>query len=216
MLTVIIIVSPSKEMTDQPQKSQRLPQLIEYAKEFSTDEELTEDTELYQALNLYHGLQFRYLKDGLSEEDFIFLDDHLRILSARYGVVKPLDGIRHYRKDFTTKGLYKLWKDTIYNTLTKENQLILNLASKEYSKTITRYTTDNDRLITVDFYERTGDGELKKHSTISKKGRGQLVNYITRHRITDPESIKSFDDMDYQFSQDESEEFNWIFIRPKD
>lgn len=216
MLTVIIIVSPSKEMTDQPQKSQRLPQLIEYAKEFSTDEELTEDTELYQALNLYHGLQFRYLKDGLSEEDFIFLDDHLRILSARYGVVKPLDGIRHYRKDFTTKGLYKLWEDTIYNTLTKENQLILNLASKEYSKTITRYTTDNDRLITVDFYERTGDGELKKHSTISKKGRGQLVNYITRHRITDPESIKSFDDMDYQFSQDESEEFNWIFIRPKD
>lgn len=216
MLTVIIIVSPSKEMTDQPQKSQRLPQLIEYAKEFSTDEELTEDTELYQALNLYHGLQFRYLKDGLSEEDFIFLDDHLRILSARYGVVKPLDGIRHYRKDFTTKGLYKLWKDTIYNSLTKENQLILNLASKEYSKTITRYTTDNDRLITVDFYERTGDGELKKHSTISKKGRGQLVNYITRHRITDPESIKSFDDMDYQFSQDESEEFNWIFIRPKD
>src|SRR5699024_9269485 len=152
MLTVIIIVSPSKEMTDQPQKSQRLPQLIEYAKEFSTDEELTEDTELYQALNLYHGLQFRYLKDGLSEEDFIFLDDHLRILSARYGVVKPLDGIRHYRKDFTTKGLYKLWEDTIYNTLTKENQLILNLASKEYSKTITRYTTDNDRLITVDFY----------------------------------------------------------------
>ena len=216
MLTVIIIISPSKEMTDQPQKAQRQPELIQYAKEFSTDEELTEDTDFYQAVHLYHGLQFRYLKDGLSQEDFTFLDGYLRILSARYGVSKPLDGIRHYRKDFTTKGLYKLWGDKIYQALAKERQVILNLASNEYSKTITRYATEVDRIITVDFFEQTAEGELKKHASISKKGRGQLVNYIAKRRITAIEDVKDFDDLDYQFTKEQSNELNWVFIRPKD
>lgn len=216
MLTLRIIISPSKEMTDQPQKSERKPELIQYAEEFSTDEELTEDTELYQAINLYHGLQFRYLKDGLSEEDINFLDDSLRILSARYGVVKPLDGIRHYRKDFTTKGLYKLWGDEIYQVLAKENRVILNLASNEYSKTVTRYATNKDCIITVDFFEQTLEGELKKHASISKKGRGQLVNYIARNRITIIESIKNFNDLGYQFSKEQSDDLNWVFIRQKD
>lgn len=203
-------------MTDQPQKSQRQPELIHYAEEFSTNKELTEDAELYQAIDLYHGLQFRYLKDGLSKVDFNFLDGYLRILSARYGVVKPLDGIRHYRKDFTTKGLYKLWGDEIYQVLAKENQFILNLASNEYSKTITRYATNEDRIITVDFFERNEEAELKKHASISKKGRGQLVNYIARNRITIIESIKNFNDLGYQFSNEQSDDWNWVFIRPKD
>lgn len=203
-------------MTDQPQTAERQPVLIQYAEEFSTNEELTEDIEYYQAINLYHGLQFRYLKDGLSEEDVNFLDDSLRILSARYGVIKPLDGIRHYRKDFTTKGLYKLWGEKIYQVLTKENQLILNLASNEYSKTITRYATVKDRILTVDFFEQTAEGELKKHASISKKGRGQLVNYIARNRITTIEDLKDFDDLGYQFNKEQSDDLNWVFIRPKD
>ena len=194
----------------------RLPELIHYAEEFSTHEELTEDTECYQAIHLYNGLQFRYLKDGLTNEDFNFLDDLLRILSARYGIIKPLDGIRHYRKDFTTKGLYKLWGDKIYQALIKESQLILNLASDEYSKTITRYTTAEDKIITVHFFEQTPDGDVKKHASISKKGRGQLVNYIARNRVTDIDEVKKFDDLGYQFNEKQSDELNWVFIRPKD
>lgn len=203
-------------MTDQPQTSQRQPELIHYAEKFNTDEELTDDTECYQAIHLYNGLQFRYLKDGLTNEDFNFLDDSLRILSARYGIIKPLDGIRHYRKDFTTKGLYKLWGDKIYQALIKESQLILNLASDEYSKTITRYTTAEDKIITVHFFEQTLDGDLKKHASISKKGRGQLVNYIARNRVTDMDEVKKFDDLGYQFNEKQSDELNWVFIRPKD
>ena len=203
-------------MTDQPQTSQRQPELIHYAEEFSTHEELTEDTECYQAIQLYHGLQFRYLKNGLTDEDYHFLDDSLRILSARYGIIKPLDGIRHYRKDFTTKGLYKLWGDKIYHALTNESQLILNLASDEYSKTITRYTTAEDKMITVHFFEQTPDGDVKKHASISKKGRGQLVNYIARNRVTDIDEVKKFDDLGYQFNEKQSDELNWVFIRPKD
>ena len=203
-------------MTDQPQTSQRQPELIHYAEKFNTDEELTDDTECYQAIHLYNGLQFRYLKDGLTNEDFNFLDDSLRILSARYGIIKPLDGIRHYRKDFTTNGLYKLWGDKIYKALLSESQLILNLASDEYSKTITRYTTAEDKMITVHFFEQTPDGDVKKHASISKKGRGQLVNYIARNRVTDIDEVKKFDDLGYQFNEEQSDELNWVFIRPKD
>lgn len=210
-----IIISPSKEMTEETKKADRLPQLLDFATEFSSGDEWTEDTTLYQAIDLYNGLQFRYLKDNLSEEDFHFLDTHLRILSAMYGVVKPFDGIRRYRKDFKTKGLYKLWGDTLYRTLTQEDRLILNLASNEFSKTITRYATEEDTIINVGFMEETTDGKLKKHASISKKGRGQLVNYIARNRLTDFESVKAFDDMGYAFSEEKSDELNWVFIRPK-
>ena len=216
MVHVRIIISPSKEMTDSPQTAKRDPVLIQYAEKFNTDEELTDDMECYQAIHLYNGLQFRYLKDGLTNKDFNFLDDSLRILSARYGIIKPLDGIRHYRKDFTTKGLYKLWGDKIYHALTNESQLILNLASDEYSKTITRYTTAEDKMITVHFFEQTPEGNLKKHASISKKGRGQLVNYLARNRVTDIDEVKKFDDLGYQFNEKQSDELNWVFIRPKD
>lgn len=211
-----IIISPSKEMTVQPQQAQRPPHFTAYAKRLRTGEELTDDTGLYRAIDLYNGLQFRYLRTGLSEADLAFLDDHLRILSAAYGVVKPFDGIRHYRKDFQTKGLYKAWGDKIYQSLIQENRPILNLASDEFSRTVTRYATSEDTIISVTFYEEDKDAALKKHASISKKGRGQMVNYIARNRIRDVEPLKNFDDLGYRFSHDKSDESHWVFIRPKD
>ncbi|MGP6145827.1 YaaA family protein [Jeotgalibaca sp. A122] len=211
-----IIISPSKEMSKEPPISNRLPEFIDFAKEFSTGEELTEDLNRYQAIHLYNGLQFRYLREGLSEDDFLFLDDYLRVISAQYGVVKPMDGIRHYRRDFTSKGLYKAWGDKIYQSLTKESSLVLNLASEEFGKTITRYATPKDRIVTVSFFEKDENGKLKKHASISKKGRGQLVNFIARHRITDSDFVKGFDDMGYQYNETNSDASKWVFIRPKD
>lgn len=210
-----ILISPSKEMTQEPPQAQRRPELIEVAKRISTGEELTADLGLYRAIDLYNGLQFRYLRTGLVEDDFAFLDGCLRILSAEYGVVRPFDGIRRYRQDFKTKGLYKAWGDTVYQAITRTDSPILNLASDEFSQTITRYATEEDRIIHVAFYERDGE-VLKKHSTISKKGRGQMVNYIARNRITDLDSVRGFDDLGYQFSGEHSKECQWVFIRTKD
>lgn len=210
-----MIISPSKEMTEQPQTSDRRPELIELTQQISNGTELTEDSHLYRAIELYNGLQFRYLREGLSEEDLTFLDDSLRILSATYGVVKPFDGIRRYRQDFKTKGLYKAWDHHIYQQLTQESRLILNLASDEFSKTVTRYAQANDCLVHVNFFEKDEDGTIKKHSTISKKGRGQLVNYIARNRLTDILSVRDFDDMGYHLCEEQSDELNWVFIRPK-
>lgn len=184
-----IIISPSKEMT-------------------ATDSQ-------HQAIHLYNGLQFRYLRENLENEDFLFLNHSLHIISAEYGLVRPFDEISPYRRDFTEKGLYKKWNDQIYHSLIKEGRTILNLASDEFAKTITRYATAEDCIISVSFFERENDGTVKKHATISKKGRGQLVNFIAREQITEIADVKAFSDMDYAFCEEKSEPFNWVFIRNK-
>ena len=71
-------------------------------------------------------------------------------------------------------------------------------------------------MITVHFFEQTPEGNLKKHASISKKGRGQIVNYLARNRMTDIDEVKKFDDLGYQFNEEQSDELNWVFIRPKD
>lgn len=111
-----IIISPSKEMT-------------------------TSET---RAIALYNGLQFRYLRAGLTENDLLFINQHLHIISAEYGLLRPLNDILPYRRDFTEKGLYKKWSDQIYQSLVKEGRTILNLASDEFAKTVTRYKTADD------------------------------------------------------------------------
>lgn len=182
-----IIISPSKEMTD------------------------TETC----AIRLYNGLQFRYLREDLTNEDLLFLNQHLHIISAEYGLLRPFDEIHPYRRDFTEKGLYKKWHDQIYQSLVNEGRTILNLASDEFAKTVTRYRTDEDHIVSVSFFEREKEGTLRKHATISKKGRGQLVNFIARMRITELADVKTFADMGYAFSEADSTPFKWVFIRNK-
>lgn len=213
---MIILISPSKEMAIEPLLSDRRPILMNKVLELSQPDNLTEDQSYYQAIDLYNGLQFRYLRQDLSDEDLTFIDKNLIILSAQYGIVRPFDGIRRYRKDFSTRGLYKAWGDSIYQEITLKKKAILNLASQEFSKNLTRYATPSDRIINVHFYEQTVNGELKKHASISKKGRGQMVNYIARNRINKLEDIKAFNDLNYNFSQTQSTENNWIFIRQLD
>lgn len=213
---MIILLSPSKEMTMPTEKSQRPVILLDKAKELSQASDFLADKAHYQALNLYNGLQYRYLKKNLNSDDLAFLDQRLYIISALYGLVRPLDGIRPYRKDFKSKGLYKAWGDGLYTVLPQQEGPILNLASKEFSKTITPYLNTEDHFITVDFKEATADGELKTHSTISKKGRGQMVNFIARERITDIYAIKNFTDMAYSYRDDLSDDTHWVFVRPKD
>lgn len=210
-----IIISPAKELSADAISSQRLPILIDQAKQLSQPNDFKDDTHYYEALSLYNGLQFRYLKADLQPSDINFLDDHLYILSALYGPVKPRDGIRPYRKDFKTKGLYKAWGDAFYQVVSQSQEPILNLASQEFSKTITPYLTSNDTFITCHFFEETNEGQCKKHSTISKKARGQLVHWIAKKRIYMIEDVKAFNDMGYHFVESESSDNEWVFVRER-
>lgn len=213
---MIVLISPSKEMNDHARVADQRPVLYEYAMTLAVPEDFTTDLATYQALDLYDGLQFRYLKKGLDQSAWRFLGEHLRILSACYGVVRPFDGIRRYRKDFTTRGLYQAWGDRIYQALHQEGRTFLNLASDEYAKTVRRYIQEEDQMIDVAFYEQEADGTLKKHSTISKKGRGQLVNYLARTANLDLAHLKQFNDLDYQYDSRRSTQSEWVFVRPRD
>lgn len=211
-----ILISPAKEMTQTAPYTKRKPELEVDAVNLGLATEELSDNNYYRAIDLYNGLQYRYLKKNLTEDDLQFLDRHLRILSAHYGVIRPFDSIQAYRKDFKLKGAYKAWEDRIYRHLTKETNLLLNLASQEFSKVVTRYQEDDIRIIDVDFYEKKEDGTLKSHSTISKKARGQFVNYLARTKVLTDNHLKAFNDMDYQFHFEESTDNHWIFIRTED
>lgn len=169
----------------------------------------------FKALNMYKGLAYKYLnKEDLEEEAINYLNDHLLILSAFYGPISPGTYIKPYRLDFNTpikvngKTLKNLWKAD-YNKNFKEGEIILNLASNEFSSLI-----DRKKFIFYDFeFYEDKDGKLKSHSTTSKKARGLMVRYLASERIEDIEAIKSFNLDSYKYREDLSEEFKFVFVK---
>ena len=105
------------------------------------------DKNLSPAILTYEGIQYKYMSpDSFSEEEFNYIKSHLKILSGFYGVLNPFDGVVPYRLEMqaklkveNSKNLYEFWGDSLYKELRKESNVILNLASKEYSKCIEKY-----------------------------------------------------------------------------
>lgn len=169
----------------------------------------------YKALDLYKGMAYKNLNvTNLSKEALTYLNDHLLILSAFYGPINPNTYIKPYRLDFNTaikveeKTLKNLWKED-YNKKFKEGEIILNLASNEFSSLIDR---KNFIFYDFEFYENK-DGKLKSHSTISKKARGLMLRYLACNRVIDIEIIKNFDLDSYKYREDLSEEFKIVFVK---
>ena len=169
----------------------------------------------FKALDLYKGLAYKNLnKEDLDEEAINYLDDHLIILSALYGPISPDTYIKPYWLDFNTplkvggKSLKNLWKDA-YNNSFEKGELILNLASNEFSSLIDR---KNFIFYDFEFYEAK-EGKLKNHSTISKKARGLMVRYLASERIEDMEAIKNFNLDSYKYREDLSKGFKFVFVK---
>ncbi|MGB6129008.1 MAG: YaaA family protein [Psychrilyobacter sp.] len=164
-----------------------------------------------KAIKAYNGVSFKQLDlDNYDEIDLNFINTHLVILSALYGIIEPSNLIKEYRLDMNMKllkdqNLYKFWKNEI-NEYFKDEDLILNLASKEFSKLIEK------PMITVNFKEEKG-GLYKSVSTYSKKGRGMMLNYIIKNKITSTDEIKSFNSDGYSLNEKLSNKFNLIFTR---
>ena len=164
-----------------------------------------------KAITAYNGISFKQLNlDNYNKEDMNFLDTHLIILSALYGVVQPFNLIKEYRLDMNMKilkeqSLYKFWNDEI-NQYFKEDELILNLASKEFSKLIKK------PMITIDFKEKKGD-IYKSVSTYSKKARGLMLDYIIKNKITTVHEIKKFNLDGYSLNNQLSNKIILIFTR---
>lgn len=172
---------------------------------------------LTPAVISYEGIQYQYMAPavfGGSETDYI--QNHLRILSGFYGVVKPFDGIVPYRLEMQAKAspagdLYRFWGDKLYREVTDGDHFILNLASKEYSKCVERYLTPEDTYLTCVFGELT-DGKVKQKGTLAKMARGEMVRWLAENQVEDAEKIKGFDRLGYHFDEERSTDREFVFL----
>lgn len=165
------------------------------------------------ALFSYDGLVFKQFKME-DFEDLDYLNDHVFIISALYGLVKPMTGIRDYRLYFdnTRYDLYEFWKDDLYKKLYEDNDLVINLASKEYSKTIRPFLKKNDKFITIDFKE-VRDGKLKSVVAYMKQARGAMLREIITRKIDDIDEIKKLNINGYTYDPYNSKPDTLTFVR---
>ncbi len=168
---------------------------------------------------VFNGLQAR----SLSEEDLLFAQVHIRLLSGLYGVLRPLDLILPYRLEMGTKlkntrgrNLYDFWKEIIpmkiaEHTGLQDSKVLINLASNEYFKAIQPGSFPYE-IITPVFKESDGKG-FRNVTIYAKKARGMMLRFIIQNRINNPEYLKAFDEDGYYFNNDLSSNQDWIFSR---
>ena len=176
---------------------------------------------LTPALLAYEGIQYTYMAPAVFEDGQIdYVQEHLRILSGFYGVLRPLDGVVPYRLEMQAKAqvdgyanLYDYWGDALYAAVMDESRVLVNLASKEYSKAVERYLRPGDTYITCVFGELEG-GKVRQKGVYAKMARGEMVRYLASVRAEEPEQLKGFDWSGYAFDEARSTERQYVFTRP--
>jgi hypothetical protein len=160
---------------------------------------------------------------SMTERNLEFAQDHLRILSGLYGVLRPLDLMQPYRLEMGTRlgtsdasNLYQFWDNKITDTLNKQlrqssSRVLVNLASNEYFKSVKPKNLDAE-VITPVFKEHK-NGAFKVLSFFAKKARGLMTRFVIDHEITDPEQLKEFDTEGYSFHPALSDGHTWTFTR---
>jgi len=174
---------------------------------------------LTPAVLAYEGIQYQYMAPGVfTEQAFRYVQEHLRILSGFYGILKPFDGVTPYRLEMQAKlrageckDLYAYWGDSLAKALLEETDCIVNLASKEYSVCVSKYLPENVRFITCVFGEEK-DGKVIEKGTMCKMARGEMVRYMAENQIEDPEQIKTFEQLNYRFDPTRSNDNLFVFI----
>ena len=169
--------------------------------------------------DVYTGFEVHSLDD----EAILFAQEHLRILSGLYGLLRPLDAIRPYRLEMGTRwaprkrDLYAFWGPRIGEALAADvaeqgDEVVINLASKEYWSAAERHLDPRLRVIEIDFREEGPDG-LRFNTFAAKRARGMMARYICEHRLSDPEGLKAFDSDGYRFDPPNSDPARWRFSR---
>ncbi len=171
--------------------------------------------------DVYFGLEAK----TLSKDDLAFAQDHLRILSGLYGLLRPLDAIEPYRlemgsslKNARGKNLYDFWGDKIAKEINKtvkthDDPAVVNLASKEYCSAVDK-TVLKANLVTPAFKEEK-DGKLRSLFFYAKRARGMMARWIIQNRITSTDQLKDFTEAGYRYQEDASSETDLLFTRPQ-
>lgn len=185
---------------------------------------------LTPAILAYEGIQYQYMAPAVfSGEEYEYIQEHLRILSGFYGVLKPFDGVVPYRLEMQAKlslpragakdaaagdakDLYDFWGPALADKLVEETDCILNLASKEYSIAVSKHLPKDFRFITCVFGEEI-DGKIIEKGTLCKMARGEMVRRMAEKQIEDPEKIKNLQLLNYEFSEEHSDDKTYVFLK---
>ena len=215
-LIKIIRALPTEKLTKMMQISPKLAEITSELLANWNDEPGKQRATIDSFLgDIYSGLQVQ----TWSQKDREYANQHLRILSGLYGILKPFDGIYPYRFEMGyklpgEKNMYDFWDEDIAATLPKDG-LIVNLAAVEYSKTVTDYV-DKNRVITPRFLTispKTGEPVfVVVHAKIA---RGAFARWMIQNKIEDGEALKNFNDIGYKYDPKLSSDSVPVFVCKK-
>lgn len=176
--------------------------------------------DLTPALLAYDGIQYTYMAPTVFDYDQLeYVQQHLRILSGFYGALRPMDGVAPYRLEMQAKvsvdgcaNLYEFWGDLLYRSVMGQDGILVNLASKEYSRAVEPYLQLEDRYITCVFGE-LANGRVVQKGVYAKMARGEMVRYLASAQAERPECMRSFTWSGYAFDQDRSTDTTYVFVR---
>ena len=177
-----------------------------------------------QTILAFQGDVYKKLDaQSLNEKEMTFAQEHLRILSGLYGVLRPLDLIQAYRLEMGTKlqtsqgkNLYEYWGDSLTENInnileTQNTKVLINLASNEYFKAVKPKNIDVPIITPV--FKDFKNGRYKVLSIYAKYARGLMTRFIIKNKIDKPEKLKLFDAEGYAFDSNLSSEMEWVFTR---
>jgi cytoplasmic iron level regulating protein YaaA (DUF328/UPF0246 family) len=177
-----------------------------------------------QCMLAFQGDVYKRLDAGsLSRSDLEWSQDHLRIISGLFGLLRPLDRIPPYRLEMGTRldtsrgtNLYEFWGDRLVESINAEHAerpvtAVLNLASNEYIKAVPVKLLDPPMVTAV--FQESRDGQLKTIAFNAKKARGLMARFVVQNRIEEPEELKGFAEEGYGFRPDLSTDDRFVFTR---
>ena len=178
------------------------------------------------ALHTFQGDAYQALHaQDFTKEELEFAQHHLRILSALYGVLRPMDLIQPYRLEMKTplkmgkhQNLYQFWGHKIAQALhadlallKKSDGVLLNLASQEYFKSIATESLEFP-VVHLEFQQDKGEG-YKTYGMLAKRARGLMARFLIKNRITSAEGVQAFQAEGYQYHAPLSTENHWVFAQ---
>jgi len=162
---------------------------------------------------------------SLKKKDLLYAQEHVRILSGLYGLLRPLDLIQPYRLEMGTKfpigrneDLYGFWGTRITDALNdategQKNRTVVNLASNEYAKSVKPKGLAG-RMITPVFKEEK-DGQARVIGLFAKRARGMMARFMVTERVDTEDGLKDFTEDGYRYQPEASDETSWVFSRPQ-
>ena len=176
---------------------------------------------LTPAILSYEGIQYQYMAPGVFETgQFEFIQEHLRILSGFYGLLRPFDGVTPYRLEMGARlavdgcrDLYAFWGGKLARALAGESGWVLDLASKEYSRAVLPHLPPSLRVVTCVFGELRPDGKVVEKGTLCKMARGEMVRWLAETGTAHPDGLPAFQGLGYWYDPDRSTGARMVFLK---